>query len=132
MQISNIYFRNGITFFTNLIYIATRFGVSNGDVAPFAGHNTVLRWSAIQEVAFETNGVLKFSSESHVSKDFDMALRLYIKGYIIRLAAWAGDGFKEGVSLTVSPRHTALSTRSQLLIYRPCSGLRRTRMMAEV
>lgn len=30
-----------------------------------------------------------------------MSLRLQVNGYIIRLAAWAGDGFKEGVSLTV-------------------------------
>lgn len=30
-----------------------------------------------------------------------MALRLQVLGYIVRLAAWAGDGFKEGVSLTV-------------------------------
>ncbi|KAK3347628.1 hypothetical protein B0H65DRAFT_507678 [Neurospora tetraspora] len=30
-----------------------------------------------------------------------MALRLQCNDYIIHLAAWAGDGFKEGVSLTV-------------------------------
>jgi len=30
-----------------------------------------------------------------------MALRLQVYGYIVRMAAWAGDGFKEGVSLTV-------------------------------
>jgi hypothetical protein len=30
-----------------------------------------------------------------------MALRLQVLGYIIRFAAWAGEGFKEGVSLTV-------------------------------
>jgi hypothetical protein len=30
-----------------------------------------------------------------------MSLRLQCAGYIIRLAAWAGEGFKEGVSLTV-------------------------------
>jgi hypothetical protein len=36
-----------------------------------------------------------------VSEDFEMSLKLQTNGYIIRLAAWAGDGFKEGVSLTV-------------------------------
>jgi hypothetical protein len=36
-----------------------------------------------------------------VSEDFDMALRLQTSGYILRLAAYAGQGFKEGVSLTV-------------------------------
>jgi hypothetical protein len=30
-----------------------------------------------------------------------MSLRLQVNGYTIRLAAWAGEGFKEGVSLTV-------------------------------
>lgn len=47
MQVVHTYFENGITFFTNLIYSAIRYTVSNGDVAPFVGHNAILRWSAI-------------------------------------------------------------------------------------
>jgi hypothetical protein len=43
----------------------------------------------------------KFWSESHVSEDFDISLRLQTMGYYIRLGAYCGDGFKEGVSLTV-------------------------------
>ncbi|MCJ1299920.1 hypothetical protein MMC08_002714 [Hypocenomyce scalaris] len=102
MQVVNNYFENGITFFTNLIYTAIKYTVSNGDVAPFVGHNAMLRWSAIQQVAYvDEDGYEKFWSESHVSEDFDMSLRLQCNHYIIRLAAWAGDGFKEGVSLTV-------------------------------
>ncbi|KAK3337748.1 glycosyl transferase family group 2-domain-containing protein [Cercophora scortea] len=102
MQVVHTYFENGITFFTNLIYSAIRYTVSNGDVAPFVGHNAILRWSAIQQVSYEDeDGYEKFWSESHVSEDFDMSLRLQCNGYIIRLAAWAGEGFKEGVSLTV-------------------------------
>lgn len=102
MQVVNTYFENGITFFTNLIYTAIRYTVSNGDVAPFVGHNAILRWSAIQQVGhIDEDGYEKFWSESHVSEDFDMSLRLQCNGYTIRLAAWAGDGFKEGVSLTV-------------------------------
>lgn len=102
MQVVHNYFENGITFFTNLIYSAIRYTVSNGDVAPFVGHNAFLRWSAIQQVSYEDeDGYEKFWSESHVSEDFDMSLRLQCNGYIIRLAAWAGEGFKEGVSLTV-------------------------------
>lgn len=103
MNVTTSYFEAGITFFTNLVYSAIRYGVANGDVAPFVGHNAVLRWSALQDVAYEEEGKLKFWSESHVSEDFDMALRLQIKGYITRLAAWAGDRFQEGVSLTVRP-----------------------------
>jgi cellulose synthase/poly-beta-1,6-N-acetylglucosamine synthase-like glycosyltransferase len=102
MQVVNTYFENGITFFTNLIYSAIRYTVSNGDVAPFVGHNAILRWSAIQQVSYvDEDGYEKFWSESHVSEDFDMSLRLQVNGYTIRLAAWAGEGFKEGVSLTV-------------------------------
>jgi hypothetical protein len=103
MQVVHTYFENGITFFTNLIYTAIRYTVANGDVAPFVGHNALLRWSAIQQIGHfdRADGYDKFWSEAHVSEDFDMALRLQCEGYIIRLAAWAGDGFKEGVSLTV-------------------------------
>lgn len=102
MQVVHTYFENGITFFTNLIYTAIKYTVANGDVAPFVGHNAILRWSAIQQVSYkDEDGYEKFWSESHVSEDFDMSLRLQVNGYTIRLAAWAGDGFKEGVSLTV-------------------------------
>lgn len=102
MQVVNNFFENGITFFTNLIYSAIRYTVATGDVAPFVGHNAILRWSALQSISFvDEDGFKKFWSESHVSEDFDMSLRLQCAGYIMRLAAWAGDGFKEGVSLTV-------------------------------
>ena len=102
MQVQHDYFENSITFFTNLIYSAIRYTVSNGDVAPFVGHNALLRWSAIQRTGYvDEDGYEKFWSESHVSEDFDMSLRLQCNNYIIRLANWAGDGFKEGVSLTV-------------------------------
>ena len=102
MQVVHTYFENGITFFTNLIYSAIKYTVANGDVAPFVGHNAILRWAAIQQVSYtDEDGYEKFWSESHVSEDFDMSLRLQCNGFIIRLAAWAGEGFKEGVSLTV-------------------------------
>ncbi|KAL5375712.1 hypothetical protein PMIN02_011978 [Paraphaeosphaeria minitans] len=150
MNVTTSFFERGITFFTNLVYTQIKFAVSNGDVAPFVGHNAVLRWSAVQEIAYKTtermvlpvrdgteeqNLVLedvvdtetgepildditgrpvqqpvfeiqyeeieKYWSEETVSEDFDMALRLQNVGYIVRLAAYQGDGFKEGVSLTV-------------------------------
>lgn len=102
MQVAHDFFENGITFFTNMIYTAIRFAVASGDVAPFVGHNAILRWSAMQEVAFiDEDGNERFWSEAHVSEDFDMALRLQVEGYIVRMASWSGDGFKEGVSLTI-------------------------------
>lgn len=102
MNVTSSFFEKGITFFTNLIYTAIQYAVANGDVAPFVGHNAFLRWSAVQDIAYTADdGTEKYWSESTVSEDFDMALRLQTSGYILRLAAYAGQGFKEGVSLTV-------------------------------
>ena len=39
-------------------------------------------------------------SESHVSEDFDCALRMLVAGYDVRWASYSNGGFKEGVSLT--------------------------------
>jgi hypothetical protein len=148
MNVTNNFFERGITFFTKLVYTQIKFAVSNGDVAPFVGHNAILRWSAVQEIAYQVvdkqfvqekdeNGtpiytevinaetgtpkldevtgepvrepvgsiqdveVEKYWSEETVSEDFDMALRLQTAGYLVRLAAYKGEEFKEGVSLTV-------------------------------
>lgn len=148
MNVTNNFFERGITFFTKLVYTQIKFAVSNGDVAPFVGHNAMLRWSAVQEIAYQVvdkqfvqekdeNGIPlytevidaetgtpkldevteapvrepvgsiqdveieKYWSEETVSEDFDMALRLQTAGYLVRLAAYKGDEFKEGVSLTV-------------------------------
>jgi hypothetical protein len=103
MNVTESFFERGITFFTNLVYTQIRYAVANGDVAPFVGHNAFLRWSAVQDVAYECNDDRreKHWSEATVSEDFDMALRLQTHGYLVRLAAYANDGFKEGVSLTV-------------------------------
>ncbi|KAB5554547.1 glycosyl transferase family group 2-domain-containing protein [Coniochaeta sp. 2T2.1] len=103
MNVTTSFFELGVTWFTNLIYTAITFAVAAGDACPFVGHNAMLRWKAIQDAAAYTDedDYEKFWSESHVSEDFDMALRLQVRGYSLRYAAYMGDGFKEGVSLTV-------------------------------
>ncbi|KAM7184739.1 glucans biosynthesis glucosyltransferase H [Rhypophila sp. PSN 637] len=103
MNVTDSFFEKGVTWFTNLIYSAITFAVASGDACPFVGHNAVLRWQAIQDAAAYTDedGYEKYWSESHVSEDFDMALRLQVAGYSLRYAAYTGSGFKEGVSLTV-------------------------------
>ena len=106
MNVTNNFFEKGITFFTNMIYTMIRFAVAGGDVAPFVGHNAILRWSAVQKIAHhckDEDGRMydKFWSEETVSEDFDMRLGRQSVGYIIRLASYKGDGFKEGVSITV-------------------------------
>lgn len=102
MQVVGDYFENGVAYFTRLIYLAVRFSAGTGEVAPFVGHNAFLRWAAIQSVAVKgDDGYDRYWSESHVSEDFDIALRLQVTGNIVRLASYHGEGFMEGVSLTV-------------------------------
>ncbi|GBE85655.1 glycosyl transferase family group 2-domain-containing protein [Sparassis latifolia] len=102
MQVAHHYFENGIAHFTRRINKCISMGCANGEVAPFVGHNAFLRWSALQDAAFidPADGLKKIWSEVNVSEDFDMALRLQLKGYIIRWATYSKGGFKEGVSLT--------------------------------
>ena len=121
-NVTTSFFEMGITFFTNLIYTAITYAVACGDVAPFVGHNAFLRWSALQHISYQEgeDSSPKYWSEATVSEDFDMALRLQIKGYIVRFAAYSchrkpeeervqlkanpkqqKQEFKEGVSLTV-------------------------------
>ncbi|KAL0573094.1 hypothetical protein V5O48_008865 [Marasmius crinis-equi] len=119
MQVAHHYFENGITHFTRRINKCISYGCANGEVAPFVGHNAFLRWSAVQDASFidenDTNYAdsssspesevpppeRKMWSESNVSEDFDLALRLLLKGYTLRWATYSNGGFKEGVSLTV-------------------------------
>ncbi|KAH9026838.1 glycosyl transferase family group 2-domain-containing protein [Lactarius pseudohatsudake] len=102
MQVAHHYFENGIAYFTRRINKSISLTCANGEVAPFVGHNAFLRWQAVQDAAFtDRDGKEKIWSESHVSEDFDMAMRLQLRGYIIRWATYSKGGFKEGVSLTI-------------------------------
>ena len=80
MQVAHHYFENGIAHFTRRINKCISIGCANGEVAPFVGHNAFLRWSALQDAAFvdPDDGKKKIWSESNVSEDFDMALRLQV------------------------------------------------------
>jgi hypothetical protein len=102
MQVAHHYFENGIAYFTRRVNKSISMVCANGEVAAFVGHNAFLRWSALQDASFidEADGVRKIWSENNVSEDFDMALRLQLKGYIVRWATYSDGGFKEGVSLT--------------------------------
>ncbi|EIW68700.1 hypothetical protein TREMEDRAFT_31854 [Tremella mesenterica DSM 1558] len=102
MQVVGHYFENAITSFTIRINSAISFCAANGEVAPFVGHNAFLRWRAIQDAAFvdPDDGLTKCWSETHVSEDFDQALRLQMKGWSLRWASYSNGGFQEGVSLT--------------------------------
>ncbi|KAF8589551.1 hypothetical protein K439DRAFT_1332659 [Ramaria rubella] len=102
MQVAHHWFENGISHFTRRINKCISMACANGEVAPFVGHNAFLRWEAIQDASFidPADGQRKIWSESNVSEDFDMALRLQLAGYTIRWASYSNGGFKEGVSLT--------------------------------
>ncbi|KAH9960638.1 glycosyl transferase family group 2-domain-containing protein [Russula dissimulans] len=102
MQVAHHYFENGIAYFTRRINKTISLACANGEVAPFVGHNAFLRWQAVQDAAFiDRDGKEKIWSDSHVSEDFDMAMRLQMRGYIIRWATYSNGSFKEGVSLTI-------------------------------
>ncbi|KAI0129117.1 glycosyl transferase family group 2-domain-containing protein [Xylariales sp. AK1849] len=102
MQVTHSWFEDAIAYFTDLVYLSIKFAVGNGDVAAFVGHNAFLRWKALQSVRFtDKDGRELFWSESHVSEDFDVALRLQTAGFLIRLATYDKGEFKEGVSLTI-------------------------------
>lgn len=97
-------FENSATWFTDMIYTYITFAVAGGDATPFVGHNAVLRWEAIQTGAKYLelkDGYEKYWSEDHVSEDFAMTLNMLNSGFSLRYAGYQGDGFKEGVSLTV-------------------------------
>jgi hypothetical protein len=86
MQVAHHYFENGIAHFTRRISKCISMARANGEVAPFVGHNAFLRWSALQDAAFNDPGDddKKIWSETNVSEDFDMALRLLV-GALSRL-----------------------------------------------
>lgn len=81
---------------------AISFCVTNGEVSPFIGHNAFLRWSAVQDAAFvdPDDGITKQWNEACVSEDFDMSLRIQMRGWTMRWASYSNGGFQEGVSLT--------------------------------
>ena len=113
MQVVHNYWENGITYFTRLIYASITYAVAAGDTGPFVGyfasildhadfsHNAFIRWAALQEMLWEEDGQKKWWSESHVSEDFEMSLKLQNAGWRVRYATYCGDGFQEGVSLTI-------------------------------
>ncbi|EAW08577.1 uncharacterized protein ACLA_033130 [Aspergillus clavatus NRRL 1] len=103
MQVVHNVFENGITYFTNVVYTAIKYGVGSGDVSPFVGHNAFLRWRALQSIEFvdPSDGQTKWWSDTHVSEDFDISLRLQMQGMVVRLATYHNGEFKEGVSLTL-------------------------------
>ena len=91
MQVAHHYFENGIAHFTRRINKCISMACANGEVAPFVGHNAFLRWSALQDAAFvdAADGVKKIWSETNVSEDFDMALRLQVSASEEGEAGWA-------------------------------------------
>lgn len=104
MMVVNNFWERLIAWFTDMIYFSISIVSANGaDTASFVGHNAFLLWPAVQECAYydPDDGLTKYWSETHVSEDFEMSLKLAGLGYIIRLATYHNQGFQEGVSLTV-------------------------------
>lgn len=103
LRVDDNYWEDMLAHFTSLLYsIFIPMGTSNGEPSPLVGHNATLNWKAVQRVARrlededEESRHRQFWSESHVSEDFDLSLRLQSAGYIGRYATYTGDGFREG------------------------------------
>jgi hypothetical protein len=99
------YWEQLISFFTKKIYmVGIAASVCMGDTAPLVGHNAFLRWSSVKKVAFydEDDKRTKYWSESHVSEDFDLYIRLASINEFGRYVMYTGDEFQEGVSLSYS------------------------------
>jgi cellulose synthase/poly-beta-1,6-N-acetylglucosamine synthase-like glycosyltransferase len=110
LQIAHHYFENGIAYFTRRINRCVSMSASlssplsflslslittacaNGEVAPFMGHNAFMRWRALQDAAFidPADGKEKIWSEANVSEDFDLSMRLQLRGYIVRCVLSVG------------------------------------------
>jgi membrane glycosyltransferase len=102
LQVGAAGFERCMTYFTRTIYTAMEWAVASGDDAPFLGHNAFIRWTSLRELSYTDNdGEEKWWSESHVSEDFDLSIRLHVKGYVVRLATYHEGGFKEGVSFHI-------------------------------
>jgi membrane glycosyltransferase len=76
-------------------------GISSSLEEAHSRHNAFIRWSALQEMLWIEDGQKKWWSESHVSEDFEMSLKLQKAGWRVRYATYCGEAFREGVSLTV-------------------------------
>ena len=100
-QVVHNYWEDCMAYFTLFVSEAMKFMTAGGDVAPFIGHNAFLRWSAMQELTYTVGDHRKWWSETHVSEDFELSMKLQNLGYCVRMAGYSKGEFKEGVSLTV-------------------------------
>ncbi|CAN0057476.1 unnamed protein product [Heterosigma akashiwo] len=104
LRITDDYWQATIGFFTNQIYrLGIRLACSLGDPCPLVGHNAFLRWTALQEVADKSllpSGYIQFWTESNVSEDFELSMKMAIAGYIGRYCVYTGSAFQEGISLS--------------------------------
>lgn len=90
-----------ICHFTRMIYELAFIQVTvGGDPSPLVGHNAIIRFEYLDEVAYEENNVKKYWNENTVCEDFDLSLRFQMKGYFGRYISYTGKEFKEGVSPT--------------------------------
>lgn len=92
--------------------------------------SSFLRWKAIQDAVFvdPLDGKQKVWSESNVSEDFDMALRLILKGYITRCVSLSrilpilrfffhGPSFQSSHKLTLTPAYIPPYAKKRLISF---------------
>jgi len=104
MLIKHDYWENMIGHFTNSLYQdVLTFVTSSGSAVPLVGHNAFIRWEAMKKSSWTDDTDfqrIKIWSETNVSEDFHLSLKLYSLGYTARYITYTGTQFLEGVSLT--------------------------------
>lgn len=105
MYVSNSRWEKIIGHFTNNIYgLNFLYSCASGFPAPLVGHNCLLRWSALLQIAHSKN----FTSldhwyvwdETRVSEDFVLSMELMTYGYYGKYVYYE-CGTKEGVTLNI-------------------------------
>ena len=90
-----------VSHFTDNIYsLSFPLVTAAGDPAPFVGHNAFIRTSALVDAATSDS----FFSEDHVSEDFELSMRLQLRGWRGRYVGFGTNSaheYEEGVTLNV-------------------------------
>src|SRR5215471_20757720 len=63
-------------------------------------HNAFISWPILQKVSRIEDGSKKWWSETSVSEDLELSIRMQVAGWRVQYTSYCGDGFQEGASLT--------------------------------
>lgn len=115
-----------LSYYTDALYqIFFLISSANGVLPPLVGHSTFLRKSALHRAGHRgPAGTVEYWSESHISEDFELMIRLYIMGYTGKYVAFPDSEFQEGITFNYDEEARKLrkfSSGAHELIFNPMS-----------